>query len=1041
MKFFLLLALFCVAAFSLFATEITHPKLEHDYPAQQIMLRDIKMQDDFWLPRLETTRDVTVNYCMDYLEFSGFLKVLEIAAGESDEMIPTNHEHYMPSFSDIVKNMEAMSMILQSYPEQEELKARLEKYIDLIGKSQYPDGYIMLHKRIAEKGKLNNPKGHIAFLEPYAKLYPLNSFELYNVGHMYWSAVEYYYATGDRSYLDIALKNADHLAERFHEQDQRKPSGHPSIEVGLAHLYKVTGDKKYIELDKFLIDQRGRRYEGRGTMGEYNIDHASALEQTEVTGHAVVAQYFYSGMVDLSAMTGDMRYAEAARKMWLGAVDKKMHATGAFGVSLHEGFPDDYELPNERAYCESCAAIATIMWTSRLGYLYEDAKYFDVLERTLYNGFLSSISLSGNKFNYQNKLQSSGSYTRGSWVFHCCPTNIPRMMASFMKYFYAYSDDSIFVNLYGANTTDFVVKGKKVSLTQDTDYPWKGDVKIKVNPENPAQFAVKLRIPGWAQNDPIPGDLYEYMNKSDAKVKIKVNGKKIPLKTDKGYLTIMRKWSEGDIVELRLPMEPRKLLPHPEIWEDTGRVALQRGPMLYCVEGTDNKTDDYDVLDMVISDDVKLSIEHKTKLLNGVTVIKGDAAYKTVDDKGKTVFSKGKFQAIPYYAWDNRGFNKMAVWIPRTKEESLRNGTGYTLYPVEKVSMKGGQSIKDFGDTPLLAGKIFGSAETEFDAGGNGKGESAVLVFDGKGGVNFGCNRKLYMRDSMTVAFWAKVNKGAKGTILGRGHYEDDEKHSWNLSVDENGHLALKMSESSSFTSKVPVDDGQWHHVMLVLDHASNEKRHSFYIDGREDKSVMPPYGNSIVLNGPEYPLYAGCKAGRDYFTGMLDDIGIWDAVLTKEQRTTVYEKGVIGANIINAGQVSMKYLLLKNEYTWGRESSFEKYQSELPLMTDNNLGTIFSSRSPQEPGMFVQFELQAITPVQKILLDSGSSSNDYPRGFKVLVSTDGKKWEEAFNGKGYGHLVEADLNGSQAKFIRIVLIEQAPNWWAIAEFDVGRSY
>jgi DUF1680 family protein len=558
--------------------------------------------------------------------------------------------------SDVFKVIEGAAYSLSLRPDAE-LEAYVDGVIDKIAAAQEEDGYLYTSRTLGDVSEAtgmtrwsNLRVGH----------------ELYNVGHMYEAAVAYYQATGKRKLLDVSIKNADLIASVFGPGKNRGVPGHEEIEIGLTKLYRVTQDEKYLELAKFFLDERGKA-EGHELYGLYAQDHMPVTEQQEAVGHAVRAGYLYSGMADVAAITGDPRYVQAIDRIWENVVSKKLYLTGGIGARHRgEAFGDNYELPNESAYNETCAAIANAMWNHRLFLLHGDAKYIDVLERILYNGFLSGVSLEGDTFFYPNPLASHGQHERSPWFrTACCPTNVVRFVPSFPGYAYAHRGSDLYVNLYFGGSSTVEMEDNVVGVSQETRYPWKGSVKIVVHPERETEFGVLIRIPGWAQGVPVPSDLYSFLEEASDKVKVTVNNVPVEIRTDKGFLPIRRTWKKGDAITLDLPMRIHRVLGHDRVQSNIGRVALQRGPVVYCAEHVDNGGR---VHNIYLPDSVELSSQYRSGLLGGVAVIEGTVpALYPAEDSHQSEVREQELIAIPYYAWAHRGAGEMAVWLPRIK--------------------------------------------------------------------------------------------------------------------------------------------------------------------------------------------------------------------------------------------------------------------------------------------------------------------------------------------------------------------------------------
>ena len=627
-----------------------------DYPIRPVPFTNVKFEDFFWAPRLEKNRTITIPYDFRKCEETGRIDNFAKAGG----LMQGDFVGIRYNDSDVFKVIEGASYSLSLHPDPE-----LEKYLDdLIAKiaaAQEDDGYLYTARTI-------NPKNLPPRTGEKRWSYLNHSHELYNVGHLYEAAVAYFQATGKRSLLDVAIKNANLIDHEFGPDKRHNPPGHQEIEIGLVKLFRVTGDKRYLKLAKFFLDQRG--YErGRKLYtdlfsAEYTQDHKPVVEQDQAVGHAVRAGYMYSAMADIAAMTGDKKYIRAIDKIWENVVSKKLYITGGIGARSHgEAFGDDYELPNRTAYNETCAAIANMMWNHRLFLLHGEAKYMDVFERTLYNGFLSGVGLSGKEFFYPNPLESLGNHQRSPWFdCSCCPTNVVRFLPSLPGYVYAQKDNTIFVNLFISGKASLILKDRSIELAQETNYPWEGLVKIYVRPEEKIHFNLKIRIPGWAQNKPVPSDLYHYLTENKEEVTLKVNGQLTDLKIKDGYAEIERSWQEGDRIEINFPMPIRKVIAHEKVVDDAGKFALERGPIVYCAEWVDN---DGHVLNLLLSKNGKFESEHRSDLLNGITVLKGKALRLFQSRDGKEVRKREiDFVAIPYYAWAHRGAGEMTVWLP-----------------------------------------------------------------------------------------------------------------------------------------------------------------------------------------------------------------------------------------------------------------------------------------------------------------------------------------------------------------------------------------
>jgi DUF1680 family protein len=630
----------------------------HDYPVKPVPFTAVHLNDAFWAPRIETNRLVSIPFAFEQCEKSGRMENFERAAAalRGEELTNTRPPPYPFDDTDPYKVLEGASYALAVQPD-----PKLAKYLDVliakIASAQEPDGYLYTARTI-------NPKSPHRWAGPDRwKMDPIDSHELYNAGHLFEAAVAHYQATGERNLLDIAIKEANLLCDTFGPEKLHIWPGHEIVEMGLARLYRATGDERYLALAKFFLDVRGPGGD------DYHQSRLKPVDQTEAIGHAVRAGYLYSGMADVAALTGDARYLHAIDAIWENVVGKKLYLTGGIGATgAGEAFGRNYQLPNLSAYCETCAAVANDFWNLRLFLLHGDAQYVDVMERTLYNGLLSGVSLDGKRFFYPNPLESDGQHQRSPWFgVACCPGNMTRFLASVPGYVYAYQGDSIYVNLYAAGEAEIKMDdGAMIKISQETRYPWDGMVKMRLAPEKTSKFTFNVRIPGWARDEAVPSDLYVFEDKAKEPPTLKVNGKTVPIKLNKGYFSLQRSWKKGDVVELNLPMPVRRVVANEKVSDDVGKVALQRGPLVYCLEWPDAK--DGHVVNVLLPDEKPLTAEFRPDLLGGVEILKGQAwSLRYADAHKKLEKEEVAITAIPYYAWANRGRGEMAVWLAHTE--------------------------------------------------------------------------------------------------------------------------------------------------------------------------------------------------------------------------------------------------------------------------------------------------------------------------------------------------------------------------------------
>ena len=630
-----------------------------DYPIQPVPFTSVKLTDNFWAPRIKKNASVTIPIAFSYCESTGRVKNFEIAGGLDTGKFQTI---YPFDDSDVFKIIEGASFSLQTFPDPE-LEAYLDTLIYKIGMAQEEDGYLYTNRTIAE---MHGGKGLHDWASPNRwELDSILSHELYNLGHLYEAAVAHFQATGKKTLLDIAVKSADLVNKDFGWDKVRVYPGHQVIEMGLVKLYRTTGENKYLDLAKFFLDIRGPKGE------QYNQAHKKVVDQTEAVGHSVRATYMYSGMADIAAITKDSAYLNAITKIWEDIVYKKIYITGGIGATGgNEGFADPFVLPNMTAYCETCASIGNIFTNHRLFLLHGESKYIDILEKTLYNSMLSGVSLSADRFFYPNPLESEGQHQRSAWFgCACCPSNIARFVPAIPGYIYAVRDKEVYFNLYISNEAGFNVAGQNVQFSQNANFPWEGKIGITVNPQEDLKFSMMLRIPGWSVNEAIPGSLYRFSGTNDEKYKIIVNGDLTESTPENGYVRITRKWTKGDRVEIEFPMPVRKVVADERVEDNRGKIALQRGPLIYCAEWPDNNTGN--ILNLLINDNAAFSTEFRPSLLDGTQIVKatGYQSKKTTTGKPE-ILPAETITLIPYASWNNRGPGQMRIWLPVAGEDT-----------------------------------------------------------------------------------------------------------------------------------------------------------------------------------------------------------------------------------------------------------------------------------------------------------------------------------------------------------------------------------
>jgi hypothetical protein len=632
-------------------------------PLEPVSYAQVRIADDFWAPRIERNRTVSLRAAFKECEASGNIGNFRIAAGWEAGVSKGSHAYD----SDVYKIIEGAAYSLAIHPDPE-LEAYVDRLIEAIAAAQQKDGYLNTHftTRTPVRKWEMAPTEH----------------ELYCAGHLFEAGAAYAQATGKRKLLDVAIRLADHIDSIFGPGKRLEVSGHQEVELALVKLFKATGERRYFDLGKFFLDERGfahgaehrlptpeealrqdtvdpkNRRSVWSTRG-YRQDHKPVVEQDEAVGHAVRAGYMYAAMVDIAAVTGDSGYRQAVARLWDNVAGKKLYLTGSVGTAQYgdEGFGTPYNLPNDKAYCETCAAVANIFWNYRMGLLRGESKYFDVLELGLYNGFLSGVSLAGDEFFYQNRLASKGGVRRDRWSDPaCCPSNVVRLIPQVGNFIYARDAEGIFINLFAAGTASVPWKGGLVKLTQTTRYPWEGKVKVSLEPDRSQELTLNIRIPGWTGDGPVATDLYRFADDeagASPRVRLAVNGESVGrLEIKNGYARVRRAWKKGDFLELDLSMRVRRVRANPAVEADRGRVALMRGPLVYCLESADHS---FDVLTMALPEDSAVTAARRDDLLGGVTILQGQGL--------SGANAPVSFQAIPYYAWANRGDGAMIVWI------------------------------------------------------------------------------------------------------------------------------------------------------------------------------------------------------------------------------------------------------------------------------------------------------------------------------------------------------------------------------------------
>lgn len=634
---------------------------------EDVPCRQVALHGGFWGPRIETARTVTLPHALDCLEADGHVTNFDKAAGGKGE--PSGHHAFD---SDLYKALEG-AMYCLHHADDTKLRERAENILDRILAAQQPDGFLITYYILRDPDR----RWEDLRLEH----------QLYNAGHFFELAVEHYHLTGEARVLDAARRFADLIDGIFGEGKRYDVGGHEEVELALVRLYRATGERRYLDLARFFLDERGHVH-GRehkpfdastarrepipdGLTGQDKVqelrrarnrvrngrmqDHKPLIEQDAI-GHAVRAGYVYSAMADIARFMEAPEYERALKRIWEDVVYRKMYVTGSLGTAQYhdEGFGDPYLLPN-RTYCESCAAIAHVLWQHRMNLLTGNARFADVMELALYNGVLSGIALSGDAFFYQNPLEADGARRR-SWIgLSCCPTNLARIIPQVGGLQYARGGKGVYVNLYAEGKAAVeLAGGGSVTLEQETAYPWQGRVHLEVTPDEPAEFELCLRIPGWVLGRPVPGNLYRFLDAKPEAATITINGEPTDTTYEDGYVHLSRRWKRGDRVELVLPMPIRRIAAHEKVKDCEGKVALMRGPIVYCIEGVDHSGLDLD--DLTLPAGAKLRAAHRPDLLGGVTIIEGDAT--TPDGR------EAKLTAVPYYAWANRDQCAMRVWIP-----------------------------------------------------------------------------------------------------------------------------------------------------------------------------------------------------------------------------------------------------------------------------------------------------------------------------------------------------------------------------------------
>ena len=635
------------------------------YPITQVPFTSVKIsQNTFWGQRIKAAREVTIPLAFSKCKSEGRYENFVKAAHPSDKYDVSKFMGYSFDDTDVYKTIEGASYVLQSYPDKK-LKQYIDSVLDIVGAAQEPDGYLYTARTINPK----KPHGW-AGSKRWEKEEEL-SHELYNLGHMVDAACAHYQATGSTKFLNIARRYADCVVREVGPGKGQATvvPGHQIAEMALARLYVLTGEKKYLDEAKYLLDYRGKT----AHKNAYSQSHQPVVDQKEAVGHAVRAGYMYAGMADVAALTGDSAYIKAIDAIWNNIVSKKYYLTGGVGARhAGEAFGANYELPNLTAYNETCAAISMVYLGQRMFLLHGDSKYIDFLERTLYNGVISGMSIDGGRFFYPNPLACDGKYRfnadnsieRQPWFgCACCPSNLCRFIPSVPGYVYAVKDRQLYVNLFVGNTSTVNVAGKTVTLEQTTQYPWDGDISIKVLATKQKDFQMMVRIPGWVRGEVVPSDLYTFNDGKQTGYTVTVNGQKVDGQLQKGYMAINRQWKKGDVVRVHFDMEPRTVVANSQVKDDQGRMAVERGPLVYCAEWKDNQN--MDIFRFVWNKNPKFDVVNCPGVVGGIRELTTTGQALSQDKEGRVSVKDVRLTLIPYYAWNHRGVGKMEVWLKK----------------------------------------------------------------------------------------------------------------------------------------------------------------------------------------------------------------------------------------------------------------------------------------------------------------------------------------------------------------------------------------